>query len=238
MEVHSVGLRVSHGATGVHLLSALPSGPCHTSLHSESCRTPASLSFIVVQSLGHVPLLWPHGPQPARPALSKLGSLVKFLSTESVMLPNHLIHCAAFLLSPSAFPGIMALSSELDLHIWWPKDQSSGSASVLSMNFQGSFPLGLTGLISLQSKGLSRVFSSTTFSFLVPPTKVTESQLIGSACFSCPSLCQSLWLEGLDSSRNLGCASEAAASKLCGSEPGEGIGSQGKVGSWQQGEGL
>ena len=38
----------------------------------------------------------------------------------------------------------------------------SASASVLPMNIQGWFPLGLTGLISLQSKGLSRVFSSTT----------------------------------------------------------------------------
>ena len=37
----------------------------------------------------------------------------------------------------------------------------SASASVLSMNIQGWFPLGLTGLISLLSKGLSRVFSST-----------------------------------------------------------------------------
>ena len=36
------------------------------------------------------------------------------------------------------------------------------SASVLSMNIQGLLPLGLTGLISLQSKGLSRVFSNTT----------------------------------------------------------------------------
>ena len=36
------------------------------------------------------------------------------------------------------------------------------SATVLSMNIQGWFPLRLTGLISLQSKGLSRVFSSTT----------------------------------------------------------------------------
>ena len=40
---------------------------------------------------------------------------------------------------------------------------ASASASVLPMNIQGWFPLGLTGLISLQSKGLSRVFSSTTF---------------------------------------------------------------------------
>ena len=38
----------------------------------------------------------------------------------------------------------------------------SASASVFPMNIQGSFPLGLTGLISLQSKGLSRVFYNTT----------------------------------------------------------------------------
>ena len=55
----------------------------------------------------------------------------------------------------------------------------SASASVLSMNIQGWFPLELTGLISLQSKGLSRVFSNTTaqkhqfssvLSFLYSPT--------------------------------------------------------------------
>ena len=39
---------------------------------------------------------------------------------------------------------------------------ASASASVLSMNIQDSFPLGLTGLIALLSKGLSRVFSKTT----------------------------------------------------------------------------
>ena len=41
--------------------------------------------------------------------------------------------------------------------------EASASASVLLMNIQGWFPLGFTGLISLQSKGLSRVFSSTKF---------------------------------------------------------------------------
>ena len=40
--------------------------------------------------------------------------------------------------------------------------RASASASVFSVNIQGWFPLGLTGLISLKSKGLSRVFSSTT----------------------------------------------------------------------------
>ena len=47
-------------------------------------------------------------------------------------------------------------------HLFTLGGQSIGtSASVISMNIQGWFPLGLTGLI-LQSKGLSRVFSSTT----------------------------------------------------------------------------
>ena len=44
---------------------------------------------------------------------------------------------------------------------------ASASASVLPMNIQGLFPLGLTGLISLQSKGLSRVFSTTKIAYAV-----------------------------------------------------------------------
>ena len=43
-----------------------------------------------------------------------------------------------------------------------PSIGASASASLLPMNIQGWFPLGLTGFISLQSKGLSRVFSNTT----------------------------------------------------------------------------
>ena len=39
---------------------------------------------------------------------------------------------------------------------------ASASASVLPRNIQDCFPLGLTGLVSLQSQGLSRVFSNTT----------------------------------------------------------------------------
>ena len=57
---------------------------------------------------------------------------------------------------------------------------ASASASVLPMNVQGWFPLGLTGWISLQSKGLSRVFSSTTIRkhqfFSAQPSLRTNSQ--------------------------------------------------------------
>ena len=62
---------------------------------------------------------------------------------------------------PLIFPGIMVFSSESALRIRWPKYWSSASAPVLPMNSQAWFPLGLTDLSSLPSKGLSRVFSST-----------------------------------------------------------------------------
>ena len=85
---------------------------------------------------------------------------VKLMSTESVMLSNHLILCRPIsfclqsFLASGSFPKSWLVSSG---------GQSMGvSASVLQMNIQGSFPLGFTGLISLQSKRLSRVFFSTT----------------------------------------------------------------------------
>ena len=106
---------------------------------------------------------------PGLPVLH-LQSLLQFMSIELVMLSNHLILCHPLLILPSIFPSIR-----------WPKYWSfsqlhwagslhqvakvlrvSASASVLPMTIQGWFPLGLTGLISLLSKGLSRVFSSTT----------------------------------------------------------------------------
>ena len=76
------------------------------------------------------------------------------MSIKSMMLSNHLILCHPLLLLPSIFPSTKIFTSLV---------QSIGaSASVLTMNIQGWFPLGLTGSISLLSVGLSRVFSSTT----------------------------------------------------------------------------
>ena len=78
------------------------------------------------------------------------------------MPSNHLILCCP----PS--PPALNLSQHQDLFQWvgsLPSGQSFGasaSSSVLPMNIQGWFPLGLTGLSSLLSKGFSRVFSSTT----------------------------------------------------------------------------
>ena len=88
-------------------------------------------------------------------------SLLELMSIDWVMPSNHLVLCHPLLLLPLIFPSIGVFSNV----IFSSGGQSIGastSASVLPMNIHGWFPLGLTGLISLQSKGLSRVFSKTT----------------------------------------------------------------------------
>ena len=107
--------------------------------------------------------LWPPWTAACQTPLFSIifQSLLKFMSIESVMPSNHLIFCHPILL-PSIFPSIRVFSSESPLHIGCPSIGASASASVLPVNIQCWFPLGWIGLISLQSKGLSRVFSSTT----------------------------------------------------------------------------
>ena len=76
------------------------------------------------------------------------------MSTESVMLSNHLILCHSLLLRPSVFPSIRVFPMSW---LFTSHRQSTGaSASVLPTNTQGWFPLGFTGLISLQSKEISK----------------------------------------------------------------------------------
>ena len=88
-----------------------------------------------------------------------LLSLLKLKPIELMMPCNHLMLCQPLLLLPSIFPSIRVFSNELALHI---RCQSvGGSALVFPKNIQGWFLLGLTGLISLKSNGLSRVSSST-----------------------------------------------------------------------------
>ena len=89
-------------------------------------------------------------------------SLLKFMSFEPVVVSNHLILCRPLSFCLQSF---LASGSFPKSWLFTSGDQSTGasaSASVLPMNIQGLYPLGLTGLISLQSKGLSRVFSNTT----------------------------------------------------------------------------
>ena len=75
---------------------------------------------------------------------------------------HHLILCCPLLLLPSIFPSIRVFPNESVLRIRWPKYWSFSFSIILPMNIQEWFPLGLTGLISLQSKRLSRDFSSIT----------------------------------------------------------------------------
>ena len=105
--------------------------------------------------------------------------LIKLTCIESVMPSKYLILCHPLLLLPSIFPRIRVFTNELALRIGGQSIGASTSASVLPMNIQGCFPLGLTGLISLQSKGLSRVFSNTT---------VQKHQFFGAQLFYSPTL--------------------------------------------------
>ena len=89
-------------------------------------------------------------------------SLLKLLSIESVMPSNHLILCHPFLLLPSISPSIRVFSNKLVLCIMWPKYQSFSFSVSSSNEYSGLISFRLICLISLQSKGLSRVFSSTT----------------------------------------------------------------------------
>ena len=89
-------------------------------------------------------------------------SMLKFMSIESVMASNHFSLCRPLLFLPSTFPSIRVFSNESALHIRCPKYWSFSFNISPSMNIQDWFPLALTGLISLQSKGLPRVFSNTT----------------------------------------------------------------------------
>ena len=89
-------------------------------------------------------------------------SLLKLMSIEPVMPSNHLSLCRPLVLLLQSFP---APGSSLMSQLFTSGSQSIGdsaSASVLLMSIQDWFPLGLTGLISLQSKGLSRIFFNTT----------------------------------------------------------------------------
>ena len=119
--------------------------------------------FSSVQSLSHVRLFetpWTAAHQ-ASLSITNSQSLPKLMSMESVMPSNHLILCRPLLLPPSIFPSIRVISNE-----FFPSGgQSTGvsdSTPVVPVNIQDWSPLEWTGWISLQSKGLSKVFSNTT----------------------------------------------------------------------------
>ena len=102
-----------------------------------------------------------HAHQASLPITNSRSSL-RLTSTESVMPSSHLILCHPLLLLPPIPPSIRVFSNESTLHMRWPKTGVSALASFLPKKSQGSSPSEWSAWISLQSKGLSRVFSNTT----------------------------------------------------------------------------
>ena len=119
---------------------------------------------VVVESVGHILLCgipWTAACQ--APLFSTISqSLLKFMSIELVMISHHIILCCPLLLLSSIFPSIRVFSSESALCIRWLEDWSFSHSISISNEIQGWYPSEFMGLISLQSKGISRVFSSTT----------------------------------------------------------------------------
>ena len=111
---------------------------CPTICDPMNCSTPGSLSITNSRS-------------PPKP-----------MSIELVMPFSHLILCCPLLLLPSIFPSIKVFSNESALHIRCPKYWNFSLNISPSNEHPGLISFRWTGWITLQSKGLSRVFSNTT----------------------------------------------------------------------------
>ena len=110
---------------------------CPTECDPMNCRTPGFLVRHCLREFAQTHVHWVNDAiQPSHPL--------------------HLFSCPQSFWASGCFPVSQLFSSS------GQSIGASASASVLPVNIQGWFPLGLTGLISLQSKGLSRVFSNTT----------------------------------------------------------------------------
>ena len=136
-------------------------------LLSEPPEKPYISQFSSVQSLTHVWLFvtpWIEARQ-ASLSITNSRSLLKLMPIKSVMPSSHLIFCHPLSSCPQSLPasGSFPMSQ---LFTWGGQSTGvSASASVLPLNTQDWSPSGWTGWISLQSKGLSRVFSNTTIQY-------------------------------------------------------------------------
>ena len=139
---------------------------------------------------------WTAARQASLP-ITKTQSMFKLMSIEPVMPPNHLIPCPPLLL-PSSFPASGSFQMSQFFATGGQIIGVSAPTSVLSMNIQDWSPLGCTGWISLQSKGLSRVYSSTTvqkhqffvLSLHYGPTLTSVHEYWKNHSFDCRDLCQ------------------------------------------------
>ena len=98
----------------------------------------------------------------ASPSITNSRSSLRLMSIESVMPSSHLILCHPLSSCLQSFPASGSFPMSQFFTSGGQSIGDSASASVLPMNIQDRLPLGLNYWISLQSKGLSRVFSNTT----------------------------------------------------------------------------
>ena len=123
-----------------------------------------TVHFNSVQSLSHdqhCDLL--ECSMPGLPAHHQFLELTQtYLHWWSVRPSNHLIHCHPLLLPSLIFSSIMVFSNESASHIRWPKYWSFSFNISPSSEYSGLIFFKKTGLISLLSKGISKVFSNTT----------------------------------------------------------------------------
>ena len=135
--------------------------------------------FSSVQLLSHVQLFatpWITARQ-ASLSITNSWSLLKLISIESVMPSNHLILCCPLLLLPSIFPSIRVFSSELVLHIRWPK--------YWSFSFSISPSNEYSGLISFRIDWLDLLAVQGTLKSLLQHHSLTALILQHSASFIC-----------------------------------------------------
>ena len=135
-------------------------------LHLENfnCKVRKSPSVLSVQSPSRVRLFattWTP-PRQASLSITNTQSLLKLMSTESVMPSTISSSIIPFSSCLQSFPASGSFQMSQFFASGGQSIGVSASASVLPMNIQDWFPLGWTGWIPLQSKGISRVLSNTT----------------------------------------------------------------------------
>ena len=109
-------------------------------------------------------------------SISNSPSLLKLMPIESVMPSSHLILCRLLLLLPPIPPSIMVFSNESTVRMRWPKYWGFSFSISPSNEHPGLISFRMDCWISLQSKGLSTVFSNTT---------VQKHQFFGAQLSSC-----------------------------------------------------
>ena len=145
------------------LLSTIHHGPSGAILFGDHSWV---LQFVVVQLLSSVQLFgisWTAAEQTSL-SLTIFQNLFKLMSIESLMPSNHLLLCHPLLLLPLIFPSIRVFSNESVLCIRWPKHWSFSFSISPSSEYSGLISLRIDwfGLLAVQKKGLTTVFSSTT----------------------------------------------------------------------------